>query len=93
MFFKRRKRNTNQEVYEVYVVGRPSPYNDVVKVIGVTRTREDAEEICIDYVRKVTYREHELEVHRWDDCINIRVELATGIIRSYTFNISRHDLK
>ena len=92
MFFKRRKQNKPQ-VYEVYVVGRPSPYSDVVKVIGVTRTKEDAEEMCIDYVRRVTYREYELEIHRWDDCINIRVELATGIIRSYTFNISCHELK
>lgn len=92
MFFKRRKRN-NTQVYEVYVVGRPSPYNDVVKVIGVTRSKEEAYEMCIEYVRKVLHRPYELEVHKWDECINIRVELAAGIIRSYTFNISRHELK
>ena len=92
MFFKRRKQNKSQ-VYEVYVVGRPSPYNDVVKVVGVTRTKEEAYEMCIDYVRRSLCREYELDVHYWDDCINIRVELATGIIRSYTFNISCHELK
>ena len=91
MFFKRRKQNKPQ-VYEVYVVGRPSPYSDVVKVIGVTRTKEEAYEMCTEYVRRVC-GDYDIDVHYWDDCIKIRVELAAGIIRSYTFNVSRHELK
>ena len=90
MFFKRLKK---QKVYEVYVVGRTSPsYREMVKVIGVAKTKEEACQLCVEHVKNRIKSSYVFDVTYWDDCVNIRVELAPGIVRSYTFNIAKHTI-
>lgn len=80
---------------EVYVVGQviAGYMNGVQQIIGVAETREEAYDICVDYIMQKFGGDYNYQITKWDDCCNIKIVFCSGIVHSHTFRIEIHEVK